>query len=301
MQSHSPQQNLAHAALNLFEIANWHGLKLTCDSETVRIEKPETRSTIVVQHGARIVAHLISLFDRYVGMVEATSREGSQAIFDFTNPRLHRFRNSDLAFWFSSIPEDAYPVPGYLSRYRPKKGESVLDLGACSGVTSYFLSKLVGPEGRVFAYEPDALNFAMLERNIAFHQLQNVIPIKKAVWTQMGTVDFSVTGGTTGSIGAGETTVTVPAVSLQQAVADAGGPAVTLVKMDVEGAEVDILESAQDYLRSADLRFAIASYHIVGGVSSSEILEKLFAECGYAAKTGFPMHPTTWAWPQARD
>ena len=47
-----------------------------------------------------------------------------------------------------------------------KKGNVVSDIGANIGYFASIVAKLVGEEGKVFAFEPDPGNFALLERNV---------------------------------------------------------------------------------------------------------------------------------------
>jgi arsenate reductase-like glutaredoxin family protein len=65
--------------------------------------------------------------------------------------------------------------------------------------------------------------------------------------------------------------------------------------MDIEGAEIEVLEGAKDFLRNKNIHFAIASYHHRNGEQTYKTLEKIFAEIGYQAETGFHRHLTTWA------
>ncbi len=59
-------------------------------------------------------------------------------------------------------------------------GMTVLDIGANIGVHTLTFSKLVGPTGRVFAYEAQPDNFNMLCGNLALNDVQNVVAIQKA-------------------------------------------------------------------------------------------------------------------------
>ena len=47
-----------------------------------------------------------------------------------------------------------------------KKGDNVLDVGANIGYFTLMLAKLVGPTGKVFAFEPDPRNISLLKKNI---------------------------------------------------------------------------------------------------------------------------------------
>ena len=50
----------------------------------------------------------------------------------------------------------------------------VLDIGAQSGFYSLLLSRLVGPNGMVFAFEPLPASFRILEENMRMNKIQNV-------------------------------------------------------------------------------------------------------------------------------
>lgn len=62
-----------------------------------------------------------------------------------------------------------------------KEGDVVLDIGANIGYYTLILAKLVGQRGKVFAFEPGPLNFALLKKNIEINGYKNVILEQKAV------------------------------------------------------------------------------------------------------------------------
>ena len=62
-----------------------------------------------------------------------------------------------------------------------KKGDVVLDIGANIGVYTVLFAEIVGDKGRVYAFEPDPKNFALLKKNIEINKYKNVVLINKAV------------------------------------------------------------------------------------------------------------------------
>ena len=55
-----------------------------------------------------------------------------------------------------------------------KKDNVIIDVGANSGLYSIFYSKLVGSQGKVYAFEPDAATFSLLTENLQLNNCENV-------------------------------------------------------------------------------------------------------------------------------
>lgn len=62
-----------------------------------------------------------------------------------------------------------------------KKGMIVADIGANIGYFSRFLSQKIGPDGKLFAFEPIPSTFERLEGTISLNDLSNVVPMNQAV------------------------------------------------------------------------------------------------------------------------
>ena len=62
-----------------------------------------------------------------------------------------------------------------------KKDQIVIDLGAHIGYYTLMMAKLVGPNGKVFAFEPEPRNLELLQKNISKNGYENVIVVPKAV------------------------------------------------------------------------------------------------------------------------
>jgi FkbM family methyltransferase len=129
----------------------------------------------------------------------------------------------------------------------------ILDLGANVGVSVLFFKKL-HPEARITAYEPDPQIFAYLERNVAAFGLRDVELRNAAVWTESTTLAFSPDGADAGRVGAGE--LRVPAVAISEVLGDEH---IDFLKMDIEGAENQVLPAMRAQLRNVEHVFV--EYH----------------------------------------
>ena len=67
-----------------------------------------------------------------------------------------------------------------------KKGDIVLDVGAHIGYFTLIFAKLVGKNGKVFAFEPDPTNFDLLTKNVEINGYKNVILVRKAFSDKTG-------------------------------------------------------------------------------------------------------------------
>ena len=86
-----------------------------------------------------------------------------------------------------SIIEDQVTTEIELIGNKIKKGDVVLDIGANIGFYTLLFAKLVGKEGKVYAFEPEPNNFALLKKTIEYNNLKNVILEQKAVSDKNGT------------------------------------------------------------------------------------------------------------------
>lgn len=138
-----------------------------------------------------------------------------------------------------------------MARVTPR-GATVYDIGAHAGYYSLAAARLVGPSGKVFAFEPDAGNLADLRQHVICNGLANVTVVPSPVGQAHGTsVDFgsehdSYQGHVIERGGAGG----IRLVSLDGWRAESGAPMPDVIKMDVEGFEVEALDGAVDILRT---------------------------------------------------
>jgi FkbM family methyltransferase len=124
----------------------------------------------------------------------------------------------------------------------------VYDIGANVGYFSLLAAVLTGPQGQVVAFEPLPRNVAFLNKHIAINCLDNIKLIEAAVSDREGKAAFTL-GASTAMGHIGETgEIEVALVSLD-ALLDKGviKPPDT-IKIDVEGAEFEVLKGARNIL-----------------------------------------------------
>jgi FkbM family methyltransferase len=145
-------------------------------------------------------------------------------------------------------------------------GMTVADIGAQSGFYSLLLSKRVGAQGQVIAFEPLPANYRLLEENLRLNKIENVIVCREAVADRNGTLNFQFPSDEpsliAGPVLAEDETGTfdVPCVSLDDFVA--GKPiSFDLIKMDVEGAEGSVLAGATKTLQRLHPILIIELHH----------------------------------------
>ncbi|MBK92653.1 MAG: hypothetical protein CME27_09500, partial [Gemmatimonadetes bacterium] len=120
-------------------------------------------------------------------------------------------------------------------------GDVVWDVGAHYGYATLMTTRIVGPEGSVWSFEPSRLNRSYLKRHVAWNcsGRANVLPY--ALAERDGTEAF---GGSDSSmalgLGRGDEEVEVRSIS---GMLDAGVPPPTVMKVDAEGSESRIVES----------------------------------------------------------
>ena len=160
-------------------------------------------------------------------------------------------------------------------------GDIVFDIGANVGLYSLLASELVGPRGRVFAFEPLPRNFDYLVRHSALNGCHNIVPIQRAVSRKGGSARFKDTAGSAEGhlvrISSEGTEVSV--VSLDELLERNEIPAPTVLKIDVEGEEFNVLRGAAKLLR-AHAPIIFLSTHERDGGKSLEYLASL----GYTIK-----------------
>ena len=125
-----------------------------------------------------------------------------------------------------------------------KPGDVLYDVGAHVGWHTLIASPLVGSDGHVVAFEPQPENGWILQRHLQLNGLTNVTLMKVAAAETSGTALFDPGSGTgTGSLSR-EGKVQVETARVDELVRDESIPPPSLMKIDVEGGEDQVVAGA---------------------------------------------------------
>jgi len=137
-----------------------------------------------------------------------------------------------------------------------QKGDVVLDIGACNGLYTLLFSKLVGPNGMVYAFEPDPTMFKVLSANIRINSLKNVVACRMAISDTDRTAKFYLTSAGMSSLQPMKglrSIIDIDIVAIDSLNLDD----VDWVKIDTEGTEHLVLKGAERTLHENAPRLLI--------------------------------------------
>ena len=158
---------------------------------------------------------------------------------------------------------DLDPKITWLCKKLLKPGDCALDIGANIGLVSLLMAKLVGPTGRVRAFEPNPVVAHRLRAAIVRNGTTNIEVCEVALARKRGHVSLHVPQGNAGggsslkSFDGPQTTYRVETAPLDDFNLDWPG-GVALIKIDVEGAEPDVFAGASRILSEVRPRAIIA-------------------------------------------
>ncbi|MBI5630335.1 MAG: FkbM family methyltransferase [Elusimicrobia bacterium] len=129
-------------------------------------------------------------------------------------------------------------------------GQTVVDVGAHIGVFTLYAARQVGPSGRVVSVEPDPKNLELLKANIALNDCGNVQVLPAALSSRAGSGKLFVADKSSDNPAAntlhetpGRRAIMVDVRTLDDTLE--GVPRIDHLKLDVEGAELAVLEGGE--------------------------------------------------------
>lgn len=137
------------------------------------------------------------------------------------------------------------------------EGKVFLDIGANQGIFSLHASKLAGQRGRVIAVEPQPRLAEALRGSKQVNQFGQLKVVEAAAGNRCGQTSFFIPSTSSGigsiikshaSQGHRASCITVHMTSVDQIVEDTGLTEVDLIKVDVEGSEIEVFQGARNTL-----------------------------------------------------
>ena len=202
----------------------------------------------------------------------------------------------ETSYQFYKRRFEAGPIRMLRQWVRPRT--FVIDVGANIGFFSRQFATWVSDGGKVIALEPEAVNFARLKHSIAESGLSDLVEtIQAAVADTTGTGMLDVNPGHPGDHKLAAHGVPVAITTIDDLLNDRGWPEVSLIKIDVQGAEARVLSGE----RQAIERFRPALFLEVddqqlrqNGSSACELLTSVFS-----ARLRDPLASWRWAFDPA--
>lgn len=185
-----------------------------------------------------------------------------------------------------------------------RPGDTCVDAGCHVGYYTCLLARLVGPTGRVYAFDANPESCLHTSRNLTANLLGNVEVIQAALGDERGSATFYVsTDDQTGlsslaPIPRHKEAIVVPQLRLQDFLKERRISRVRLLKLDVEGAEELVLKGLARFLTDGRIDFILMEcYDERLGLlnSSTEKLATLLRGAGYQCWEFGTAHPSGWS------
>ena len=239
------------------------------------------------KYSSIIRANIINLYNNVI------KRDTSFVVSYRKGYWIYKFEQEEFSIKFiEDVSGNLKLIKDYFRYYTINEGDIIVDCGAYVGAISLYCSKKVGKKGRIISYEPDKDNFRKLLKNIRINNAVNVLPINKGLWSINTTLKFYSTSSESSSFFKDSFSNTrrlkiyeAPVVSLEEEIKNLKIERLNFIKMDVEGAEINIIKGSIKVLKEYRPYLSIASYHVVNGYPTYLKLEKILKEIGYKVWT----------------
>lgn len=191
-------------------------------------------------------------------------------------------------------PEVSYFLTNVL-----EAGDTFIDVGAHVGYFSMLAAQVVGPEGKVYAFEPEPRNAARIREHVTLNRLDNIALLEQAVGEEDGEVELHVNADNSGGhalwdVGehpyntlsrARHEVRKVARGTLFQLLGPTVGQRIRVVKIDVEGSELGVLKGAMLLLMAREIPYVICEineFALAKMGATGRGMRAFMQACGYA-------------------
>lgn len=266
------------------------------------IELTKNKDKIIIAKGESFfgsIGIVVRDFQNFFETVKPIKASDGNNVIDFSVPKFHQsFRNND-EFFFHDICEPITVTDIYTTVFPLQEGNVVFDIGAYCGTQTVYFSRLVGNTGKVLAFEPDKTTFQSLKTNIEKHNLSNTRILNVGIFSHDGEVRFSGQSSMGSSID-DTGTISIQVNTLATVCQENSISKIDFIKMDIEGAEIDVLESSIEVIKKFKPCFIIEPHFKNGVLNDTEMLT-IFKQLDYGVKIlkqgEFDYQPLIYAFP----
>lgn len=173
----------------------------------------------------------------------------------------------------------------YEKVYKPKLGDTVIDIGAYVGMFSVKMAEIVGLEGKVIAIEPAQPNIPLLIENTKHIPNIIVLPIAAGAERMIGELSIARDSPCHTLIPRVGDKQYVIINSLDNILKDSDIKKVDFIKIDAEGYELEILKGSNETLKNNHVNLAVASYHeLPNGEKEMPYINEFLLTAGYETR-----------------
>ena len=253
-------------------------------TESERGEIPQTRKSYIVMTRCEHVLTRVRTYTNWPTLVWPLTRLLPRERVMNTRSGRHIYVRDIFGPDFTVVHEQFFRndymfTPAMLKNASP----IIIDCGANIGAFSLFaLSAIKAKGGKIFAYEPDELNFEILQKNIALNEAESIIiSHKEALHTQSGEQEFFLSKQAYAHSlvreqldGEERGASKVACTTIESIINTYSLEVVDLIKMDIEGSEYEVLYQLPAALYQK-IKNIVLEIHVRSGYAPGELVRFL--------------------------
>jgi FkbM family methyltransferase len=243
--------------------------QLLADTSSKRLYLSLIAFRLVGHHSVKLPVPFVAKkaeWDEYRALEARSSRESVLPL----SGMFGKLKHYDFEYEGNRYVVDCLRLENYLFRRQyfysdngiqiaPERGDAVIDGGACLGDTALVFSNAVGPEGKVYAFDPVAEHLDALGHNISQFPHKNVKAMPYGLSDKNVAYPPLVINQYAPGFQAKDQRV--PLRSIDNMVMIGEIDRINFIKLDIEGAEYEALKGARESINHFKPKLAISLYH----------------------------------------
>ena len=172
---------------------------------------------------------------------------------------MNAYLNAAVAGEFHELYEKYVDtVPYFNDKIKHKKIAKLFDCGAFDGDSAHDFANVFCDYECIYEFEPDLANIKKIQNRIINENIRDIVIINKGVWSETTTLSFVSEGKSSSNISeCGDSSINVIKLDDMYDCFSAN----SLIKMDIEGSELEALKGASKVISQISPSLAICVYH----------------------------------------